>query len=198
MQRSTLASCLLAVAVALAGCGGLDSGRELTDTETPSDAPTSQPNTGPAHETLVFDTGSTGYPVIEGGLAPAVEEIRNDSYYATLLRNANETERFNRSLLSDDAETFVDETDFETASLLVVQAYPKSSVPDYRVESVTRADDRLDVRINDSSHTGTDDITLETVLVRVGHDGDAPRSAAIETQDGDTIVADDRRQQTTE
>lgn len=191
MRRSTLAAGMLAVVIALAGCGGLGPVDEPTDTDTPTRTNT-QTQDSPAYEALVFDSGMTDSAVIKGGLVPALGHVGAEHYYATLLTDASATDRFNRSLLPEDAAAFVEETDFETASLVVVQAYPKSSVPDYRVESVTREGDRLDVRINDSSDAGTDDITLETVLLRVDHDGDAPRSAAIETQDGVAFDTDDR------
>lgn len=187
MRRSTLAACLFAVVIVLAGCGGPGPGDTVS--ETPTDT---QTQNGPAYEALVFDSGLTDSPVIEGGLVPAVGHAGTEHYYGTLLTDAGATDRFNWSLLPEDAAAFVEETDFETASLVVVQAYPKSSVPDYRVESVARSGDRLHIRINDSSHVGTDDITLETVLLRVHHSGDAPQSATIETQDGVTFDIDDR------
>jgi len=194
MRRVTLAVCALTVVLAFAGCSGTGPAGSPTDTSSPTatatpDTPT-PPQTG-SYDVIVLDSGPAAYPVIEGGLVPNITSPPTERHYGTLLSDSSAVNRFNHSVLPDDATTFVEETDFETASLLVVQAYPKSSVPDYRVESVTRDGDRLHVRLNDSSHIGTDDITLETVIVRVVHDGDAPQSATIETQDGATLDIDD-------
>lgn len=178
MHRRTLATVAVATVLVLTGCGGTGPGSGTTTPTTP--------NPAPEYSATVFDSGPTDQPIIDGGLVPD-DQFGNTSYYATLLTDASDTDRFNRSRLPDDAAQFVEETDFETASLVVVQAYPKSSVPDYRVESVTRDDDTLDIGINDSSEVGTDDITLETVLIRVAHDGTPPSGAAIQTQDGVTF-----------
>lgn len=191
MRRRTLAAVAVAAILVFAGCAGADP-RDGTTTEPPPSETTAEPPTSPpptgslAYDVAVFDSGLADHPVIEGGLTPS-DEFGNTSHYTTVLTEASETERFNRSRLPQSAVRFVDETDFETASLVVAQAYPKSSVPDYRVESVTRDGDWLDVRINDSSVSGTDDITIETVLIRVHHDGGPPTNARIETQNGVTF-----------
>jgi len=207
MRRRTLAAVAVAATLVLAGCAGAGPTDDTATSPLPSDTTTEPPTTtpsatppattttppagSPGYDVTVFDSGWTGYPILEDGLVYPDDFEANASYYATLLTDASDTERFNRSQLTDDAEQFVDETDFETASLVVVQAYPKSSVPDYRVESMTRDGDRLDIRINDSSEMGTDDITLETVLIRVEHDGTPPSEARIETQTGVTFDTDD-------
>jgi predicted small lipoprotein YifL len=195
MRRRIFTAVAVAVVIVLAGCGGTGptDGTPSTDTTTgpqPAETTTEPPTGSPEYDVTVFDSGPTDHPIIEGGITPS-DEFGNTSYYATLLTEASETERFDRSRLPDDTAQFVDETDFETASLVVVQAYPKSSVPDYRVESVTRDGDTLDIRINDSSEMGTDDITVETVLIRVSHDGTPPNEARIETQTGATFDTDD-------
>jgi len=178
MRRRTLAAVAVASVLVLAGCGGAGPA-DGTTTGPPTTTPS---GSAPDYEAFVFDSGLTGHPIIEGGITPD-DQFGNTSYYATLLTDASQTERFNRSQLPDEAEQFVEETDFEMASLVVLQSYPRSSVPDYRVESVTRDGGRLDVRINDSSAMGTDDITVETVLIRVEHSGTAPTSAQITPQE---------------
>lgn len=182
MHRQTLAAVGFAAVLVLAGCGGVG-------TPTDADTTTSPPSmNGPVdYEVMVFDTGFADQPLIEGGLSPSLGDHGNASYYATLLTQANETDRFDWNALPESASEFVNDTDFDRASILVVQAFPKSSVPDYRVESVIRSGDALDVRINDSSGVGTDDITLETVLIRVDHDGPPPPSARITTQNDDVF-----------
>lgn len=189
MRRRTLAAVAVAFVLVLAGCSG--TGPTDGTTTSPSHTTAEPPAGSLGYDVTVFDSGWTGQPILEGGLAYPDDFDANASHYATLLTDASDTERFNRSQLPDDIERFVDETDFETASLVVVQAYPKSSVPDYRVESVTRDGGRLDVRLNDSSEMGTDDITLETVLIRVDHDGTPPSEARIETQTGLAFDTDD-------
>jgi len=194
MRQATLAVCALTVALALAGCSGTGPAGRQTDIQSPTATATPDtpsPSQNESYAVVVFDSGPSEYPVIEGGLAPDITSPPTGRHYGTLLTDSGAVNRFNHSVLPADAVTFLEETDFETASLLVVQAYPKSSVPDYRVESVTRDGDRLHVRLNDSSHIATDDITLETVIVRVVHDGDAPQSATIETQDGATFAVDE-------
>ncbi|MEF8974872.1 MAG: hypothetical protein V5A21_01410 [Halapricum sp.] len=197
MHRQTLAACAFTVILVLAGCGGIGADDTPTDTDTPSTTVPS-PTTGPPssngsadYEATVFDTGLIDQPLIEGGISPSLNTSGDISFYATLVTRADETDRFDWTALPDDAATFVNETDFDRDSILVVQAFPKSSVPDYRVESVTRSGDTLDVRINDSSEMGTDDITLETVLIRVAHDGTPPTSATVTTQNGDTFATGD-------
>jgi hypothetical protein len=135
------------------------------------------------YETFVFDLAPSADPVIEGGIA--VDDEYDDEFYVTILESGDETDRFNRSLLPTDAGEFVDATSFEDESLVVIQAFPASSVPDYRVESVARDGPTLHVSINDSSAGGTDDVTVETVLVRVP--GDTPDDVVVTTQDGQTF-----------
>lgn len=183
MRQHPIAALAVAAVLVLAGCGGTGPGSGTT-----TDPATPDPT--PEYSASVFDSGPNDQPIIEGGLSPT-DDYGNTSYYATLLTERSDTDRFDYGRLPDAQAQFVNETDFETASLVVVQAYPKSSVPNYRVESVTRGGDTLDIRINDSSEMGTDDITVETVLIRVSHDGTPPSEARIETQTGDSFGTDD-------
>lgn len=153
----------------LAGCvdtSGPDTGTPVTD-----------------YETFVFDVGPSSDPVITGGIA--ADDDTDEQYYVTLLTNATETDRFDRSLLPADAEAFVDAVSFENESLVVIQAFPASSVPDYRVESVTRDGPTLRISIDDSSDGGTDDVTVESVLVRLS--GETPDNVIVTTEEGDTF-----------
>lgn len=168
--------------VLLAGCLGTPG-----PTDTPrSTAPGGGPNTGVPvtdYGTFIFDLGPSSDPVIAGGIA--VDDEFDEQYHVALLTSAAETDRFDRSLLPADAGTFVDAVSFENESLVVIQAFPASSVPDYRVESVARDGPTLHVSINDSSTGGTDDITVETLLVRVP--GEAPDDVVVTTEEGDTF-----------
>lgn len=160
----------------LAGC--VDRSRS---TDTPTGPDMGVPVTD--YETLVFDLAPSSDPLIEGGIA--FDDEGDEQYYVTLLASAAETDRFNHSLLPSDAGEFVDTVSFEDESLVVIQAFPASSVPDYRVESVTRDGPTLHVSINDSSAGGTDDVTVETVFVRVP--GATPDNVIVTTQEGRTF-----------
>lgn len=138
------------------------------------------------YEAYVFDHAGIDSPVVEGG-------IHYDSassthrHYVTLLSSAGDAERFDEALLrqvDSGAAEFVSTTDFETASLLVFQEFPMSSSPNYSVERVERLTDDVHVFVDDSSQGGTDDITVETVLVRIPYSGEGrPRFATVTTEE---------------
>lgn len=165
MRRSVLAACVLLV---LAGCVG---------------SPTTGTPGSPGHRVEVFDASGSGDRPIRGGIAyPEGGDGGGERFYVTVVGSTEDATRFDREVLPADATRFVDGTDFEAAFLVVVQAFPASSVPDYRVESVSRDGGTLRVRVNDSSDFGTDDVTLETVLLRVA--GTPPRRVVVTTEDG--------------
>lgn len=175
-----------------------DSGSNPTDTpeSSPTEAPgsTSTPSPGPArtdgpidvtYESYVFDHGPASDPAIAGGIRFPEEYDRDGATYVTTVATEAETDRFNRSILDSGATAFVDETDFESASIVVLQLYPASSVPDVRAESVRRDGDTLLVATNRSRAYGTDDITVETLLLRVH--GDPPEAVSVTSEDGETV-----------
>lgn len=159
----------------LTGCVELD----------PTD-PNSGPTTGTPvtdYETFVFDLTPSSESVIAGGIA--VDAESGDQHYVTLITSTAETDRFDRSLLPPDAGEFVNAVSFESELLVVMQTFPASSVPDYRVESIARDGPTLHVSINDTSDGGTDDVTVETILVRLP--GETPDNVIVTTEDGDTF-----------
>lgn len=170
----------------LAGC---------VDSSGPTDTPagptaTTAPGSGPAvgepvtdYETHVFDLAPSSEPVIAGGVA--VDEETDEEYYVTLVTNRTGAERFDRSRLPPEADSFVDAVAFETESLVVMQVFPASSSPDYRVESIARDGPTLHVSIDDASDGGTDDVTVETILVRLP--GERPDNVIVTTEDGHTF-----------
>ena len=172
-----IASILLVV---LAGCTG--AGPNLpTSPQNDAQTPIS------AYETHAFDYGGTDAAVINGGIT--YQRVGNVSrYYVTQVTSEKSTSRFNSSLLDDEASSFVAATDYTNESLIVVQAFPASSAPDYRVETLTRKDNTPAVQINDSSAGGTADITVETLLIRLptGNQG-PPDQVTITTEDGLTF-----------
>lgn len=194
MRRTVLTTLAVALLV-VAGCAGTGGpttdppGDSFPDSPTVTPSPTPTPGGGEIadNSTYVFDHADVGSPVIEGGLAYPEGGVANATYYATLVGNASDAERFDWSAMPEEAAAFVNGTDFSTASLVVVQAMPKSSVPDYRVESIDREAGTVSIRLNDSSDHSTTDITVETVLIRVD-DGDSPlTNATITTQTGVTF-----------
>ena len=185
MRSRRVLAAVLVLGVLLAGLTA------LVHDETPSSVP--------EHETFVFD--HSGGPVVEGGIAYE-SAAGAELYHVTLVTSREEMDRFNDSLfaesgglrryLSEDVRPFLNGTDFDEASLVVVEAYPRSSSPDYRVERVVREGDTVTLRINDSSRGGTDDITVETLLVRVSHDGRGPPArAVVGTEDGFVLDSED-------
>ncbi len=138
-----------------------------------------------AFESYVFDHADAGSPAIEGGIAYPLDEPSTTRFYVTVVDSPSAADRFNHSVLDPEASAFVRNTNFEESALMVIQTFPASSAPDYRVESVRRTDDGLGVRINDSSEGGTADITVETVLLRVP--GETPSTVTITTEEGQTF-----------
>lgn len=181
--------CALVLACGCLGAQSVTSGGPGT---TPSDHEGTVTSTTPTavdvadYEVDVSDHGDAGNPAIEGGIRYATDEAYTERYYVTTVATAADARRFNHSVLPPDATAFVRNTSFETATLVVVQAFPASSRPDYRVESVRRRGGTLEVGINDSSVGATADITVETVLLRVP--GRVDR-AEVTTEDGVTVAS---------
>lgn len=176
IRRRSL-SALLCFAL-LAGCVG--SPGPTTDS---SGTVTGEPVTD--YETYVFDVVPSEDSVVDGGISAGRDEGFEPRFYVTGITSDDETARFNDSLVPADASDFIDDVSFESETLVVIQAFPASSVPDYRVESVRRSDGTFRVTIDDSSDGGTDDVTVETVLLRVP--GTAPDRVVVTTDDGDTV-----------
>jgi hypothetical protein len=168
--RATVACAALVV---LAGCLGGVPGGETTTTA------------NPAYESYVFDHSGHDAPAIEGGITYPEDAHGPSRSYVTVVASEADAERFDRSVLDDGATSFVANTPFDQSYLVVVQSFPASSTPDYRVESVERVGDTLRLRVNDSSEIRTSDVTIETVLVRVR--GDPPDRVTVTTEEGDTF-----------
>lgn len=179
MPSRPILTSAFALVVFLAGCLGAGVPAATTDSPgTDVDRPS-------AYESYVFDHGGTDRPAIEGGLEYDSGEPGTSRFYAMLVTSREEVERFNDGVLDAEARAFVENTAFDEAYLVVVQAFPASSTPDYRVERVERAGDEVRVHINDSSPVGTADITVETVLVRIARDSADPPERAVITTEGD-------------
>lgn len=187
MRRDALLSTFgLVILVVLAGCTtGFTPGDEASPSPTPSPitTDTSTPGTSSV-EYLTFDIGGIGLEVLEGGITIS-DGPPTEQYYIKTIANETATSRFNRSILPPQASAFVDNTSFDDSFLVVLQAFPKSSVPDYRVESISRDGGTLHIAINDSSRYATDDITVETVLIRVS--GTPPNQVSVTTEDNATF-----------
>ncbi|MFW6385778.1 MAG: hypothetical protein ACOCZP_01335 [Candidatus Hadarchaeota archaeon] len=133
-------------------------------------------------EEKVFDSFST--PVVENGLVPDVENMDRRNF-VDLYTSENCFTQFNFSEVSEEVENFVRSTDFEESYLLVFQEFPASTVPDYKVTGFSRTEDTVNLFIDDDSPAGTDDITLETLLVRMKFgDGDPFKNVKVVLGDG--------------
>lgn len=134
------------------------------------------------YDAYVFDHAGVDSPAIEGGIRYSVDGDYTRRNYVTIVGSQSDADRFNRGVLDDGAEAFVENTSFDDAYLVVIQEFPASSAPDYRVDRVASTDRGLHVFINDSSVGGTADITVETVLVRVY--GEPPDRVSVTTETG--------------
>lgn len=140
------------------------------------------------YETYVFDDGGAESPAIDGGIRYPTENHTPREFYLTLVATDEEAARFDRAGLDDDTERFVDRTDFDRSFIVVFQAFPASSVPDYRVEALEWRDGELHLSVDDSSDGGTDDVTVETLLVVVDRgDRGVPDSVTVTTEEGVSI-----------
>ncbi|MFB6107564.1 MAG: hypothetical protein ABEJ82_01830 [Haloplanus sp.] len=164
---------VLLATVLLAGCLG------APGTGSPDRAGT------PAFEARVFDHAGVDRVAIEGGLRYDPDRSTVARYYVTTVTSTAETARFDRSVVHGGAWAFIENTSFDRSYLVVIQATPASSVPDYRVESVRQQDGTLHVAVDDSSRGGTADVTVETVLLRVR--GDPPDQVTVRTEEGRTF-----------
>ena len=185
---------LVALLFVVAGCLGSPGGavRDTTDgSPTPSGDRTPGSDGEPiAHETYAFDHAGVDEPAIEGGIRYPRDGQAPTQLYATIVTTDAETERFHRDVLDEGAERFVDATDLDRSYLVVFQAYPASSRPDYRVVAARRSGEDLRLRVNDSSEVRTTDVTVETLLVRVERDGrDPPRSVTVTTEAGVSVTS---------
>lgn len=158
--------------VAIAGCVSTP----------PAGTTTPPPNSTPRYDAYVFDHAGVDSPAIEGGIRYSSTGDYTRRNYVTIVESRSDADRFNRDALDDGAEAFVENTSFDDAYLVVIQEFPASSAPDYRVDRVESTDSGLHVFINDSSPGGTADITVETVLVRVH--GEPPDEVVVTTETG--------------
>lgn len=136
-------------------------------------------------ESYVFDHAGVDQPIIKGGIAyqPENTDMRN---FIRLISEEEQTHRFDYSLIDESARQFIENTDFENSVLVVIQEFPASSYPDYRVEEISLGTGGLYLFINNYSEMGTDDITVETVLMRVHSEGSPGEVVAI-TEEGRTF-----------
>ncbi|MFB6218662.1 MAG: hypothetical protein ABEH77_05700 [Halobacteriaceae archaeon] len=173
MHRRRLLRALAPVTGAVAGCTAIEPGATTTPAPTPHE---------PAYDAHTFDHADLGGAVVEGGIAyPEAFDTRR---YVALLTTAADRDRIRLDLVrraDPTAAEFVAETQFDAGYLVVYQEFPLSSEPDYRVTEVVRDGAAVRVAIDNSSEYGTDDITVETVLVRVAREGLAPPERAVVT-----------------
>lgn len=174
----------LAVALLVVAAGCLGAGVPGTpESENDDDRDRDRTVTAaPDYRTHVLDRYHDRAP-IRGGIR-AVDPVRTKRY-VTLVTSRSDVERFRFGELDAETAAFVNRTGFETSYLIVVQTFPASSHPDYRVEDLRRAGGTVRLSINDSSRGGTSDITVETLLVRVNHGDRTPPDRAVVTTEED-------------
>ncbi|WP_436923292.1 hypothetical protein [Halosimplex amylolyticum] len=186
--RRTFLGLGVGVAGALAGClGGDPAGPDDTGTPTPNDGSgaTDTPNRGTSASSLSFNRADRLRRVD----APFPQLDAEDHYLALLTADdhaaAFPTERFR----NEDATAFLGETDFSQAALFVVHDRWSSSVPDLELRDVTVEGSTVSLTAEYPGEGGTDDVTTDTMLVRVRTDGPSVSAAeaTIHPQYGDSI-----------
>ncbi|WP_415378582.1 hypothetical protein [Halosimplex sp. TS25] len=163
------------VATALAGCLGDSAGPGGTGTPTPNDGTgaTDTPDRGNSAASLAFNGADRLHRVD----APFPQHDGEDHYLALLTESdhaaAFPTERFQ----SGDASAFLGETDFSRAAVVVVHDRWSSSVPDLELRDVAVEGSTVSLTSEYPGEGGTDDVTTDTMLVRVRTDGASPTAA---------------------
>lgn len=204
MSARPYLACALALLAVLAGCTAVpaadpvdsppaqspnatdsaDNGSDGDGNDTP---PASPGGPDPNYDTYVFDHAGAPAPAIEGGIVYDVENYTTRRYVTLVTTQPEADKRFNRSVLDADARAFVENTSFEESYLVVFQSFPASSSPDYRVESVGRDGEVVNLRANDSAFGGTSDVTVETLLVRLPRGEAPPERAVVVTEENATV-----------
>jgi 8-oxo-dGTP diphosphatase len=168
----------LAVASTVAGClGDDDSGSDGTSTDgTTTAPPTAGTSTTPPSGSVATHAWN-GAPELHPGDAPFPEGDVG-SYYLALLTDGDHAASFG---FQGDAAGFLVDTDFETASVVLLQDRRGQSTPDLAVSDVRHVDGsgvRLTARYPGTVSTG--DIITDTVAVRVPNDGTTPDWATVD------------------
>jgi len=174
------------VVIMISGCAGgsfqsTDDDLNSSEPSDNTDLTTSEPATSLNYGVKTIDYGDG---VIEGGIHRPVELY---SYYVTVIASSDETDRFNSTILEqNEAHDFVFDTNFDESYLIVTQLYPAPSLPDYRVESISRADGGLDIRINNTTNKEQrHDKVVETMLLKISNDQrNTPSNVSVVTQRG--------------
>jgi hypothetical protein len=170
----------LGVAAGLAGClgggrAGPGDGTDATDTQ----------GSGGDAEVLSFNDADPFHRVE----ASFPQQDAADHYLA-LLSDDNHAAAFPTGRFRDEAAgDFLDKTDFSRAAVVVVHDRVSSSVPDLKLLNASVKDATVTVEAEYPGEAGTDDVTTDTMLVRVRTDGAsvAAAEATIQPQYGDPV-----------
>ncbi len=114
----------------------------------------------------VFDHSGVGGSIIENGLEYDPENVGRQNFI-DIVNSKEESKKFDYSLIDNRVVSFIDSTNFDKSCLLVFQEFPASTEPDYEIKSIQKYSGNLKVYVGHSSQTGTDDITIETMLIRL-------------------------------
>ncbi|MDY6819935.1 MAG: hypothetical protein SVG88_14845 [Halobacteriales archaeon] len=162
MQRRRLLAALatLPVAGCLAGSPGRQTGTP-TATTTPTD-PT--PIAVEPTATLTYN-GETVLTHTETGYAHRAV----GPYYLAVLATTAHADRFADRLTNREGRTFLSETDFESAIVIVLQDAAGQSMPDFAANEVTLRDGAVILDVEYPGKAATADITQDMLFVRVPH-----------------------------
>lgn len=132
---------------------------------------------------------SGGKAVIEGGLPGKGFSLREDHHYATLISTEEGTSAFNFQAVegTSRAEEFVEDTNFESSEVLVIQQVLGSNSCDFTVDKINRKNDVVHAYTSIKCPSGPlmQAIEFETLLVRIHTSKDFTPSQAIITVDKD-------------
>lgn len=177
----------IGVADALAGCLGGDPAGPGTGTPGTDDGTTGTdtPDRGNTAASLSFNGADrlrrvdAAFPQYDG----------EDHYLAVLTEDDHVTALPTDRFRNENASAFVGDTDFSQAALVVVHDRWGSSVPDLELRDVAVEGSTVSVTAEYPGEGGTDDVTTDTMLVRVQTDGASVTvaEATIHPQYGDSI-----------
>ena len=181
MKLGRLAVVLVAT-VLTGGCLGV---APAADRPADPSRTTAGPNAVSDYRTVVLNRGVGPSALVEGSISAAPDGVDRPYpvCYATLVTSPDEVDRLNGTILErHDADSLADDVDFDGSYPVVVEVYPHSSYPDYRIERVTRSGETLDVRINGSwSREQTADLVVESLLIHAFDNSSEPPDRVVVT-----------------
>lgn len=159
MQRRRLLTAIAALSVA--GCLTDPPGRRR-GTSTPTATPT--PATVEPTATLTYN-GETVLTQTETEYAHRAV----GPYYLAVLTTTAHADRFADRLTNREGRTFLDETDFGSTVVIILQDAGGQSTPDFQVNEITREENGITLDVEYPGTVATADIIQDMLFVRVPH-----------------------------